>query len=511
VMWIFGQVWFACLVGFAVGVLLDWVVRVRPLTHQVVDLESRLRNSPRDAESDDSMFRRGSYEAPGRFDSTGFGGDSSRGLLTPARPASLATDLLEQDARQSQPAEPSSSGVEDYPGVARLSGIWADDPDQTSEPLWGPTDQQADTPTTVTPLVPPTSPVPPPSEADEQYLDFLRSGAGTAADRDAEGAFDDRDELVDESPREAPAEVTSILPAVEGYGAYEGYAQDDFTSNNGYQHNGYQDNGYDEAYQHDGYQIVDYQQEDLTDPGESSMPLPHRDTSEHTPRRYAPFEIPFGQLDSSDVQPRAGDLTPIGDGGFQPFQKPDDDGGPDTDDLGWFDMSTAAPPAPRSLPIGEPGVAHPDLLGESVFGNAEDHGYQEDGEGRSLFEPVIAPDNTDDYNAPHDTPMFDPTGGQGTTPRPIRVRTGVESTGQTPVIGNGHEVPAGPFGPGSALPLPDGRAPSPEFRVKARTSSMVYHTESSPFYERLEPQVWFRDQKDAQRAGFTSWERPRSW
>jgi hypothetical protein len=40
---------------------------------------------------------------------------------------------------------------------------------------------------------------------------------------------------------------------------------------------------------------------------------------------------------------------------------------------------------------------------------------------------------------------------------------------------------------------------------------MVYHTESSPFYERLEPQVWFRDQKDAQRAGFTSWERPRSW
>jgi hypothetical protein len=499
VMWIFGQVWFACLVGFAVGVLLDWVVRVRPLTHQVTDLESRLRNSPRDAESEDSMFRRGSYEAPGRFDSTGFGGDSSRGLLTPANHGSLATDLLEHD--EQKPAEPSPSGVEDYPGVARLSGIWADDPDETSEPLWGASDQQADTPTTVNPLIPPTSHVPPPSEADEQYLDFLRSGAGTA-DQDAEGAFDDRDELVEEAH---PAEVTSILPAVDGYGAYEGYAQDDFTSNNGYQHNGYQDNGYDEAYQHDGYQIVDYQQEDLTDPGESSMPLPHRDTSEHTPRRYAPFEIPFGQLDGSDVQPRAGDLTPIGDGGFQPFQKPDD-GGPDTDDLGWFDMSAAAPPPPRSLPIGQPGATHPDLLGESVFGGVEDHGYQEDGEGRSLFEPVIAPDNTDDYHVP---PMFDPTEGQGTTPRPIRVRTGVESTGQTPVIG--HDVPAGPFGPGSALPLPDGRAPSPEFRVKARTSSMVYHTESSPFYERLEPQVWFRDQKDAQRAGFTSWERPRSW
>jgi hypothetical protein len=524
-MWIFGQVWFACLVGFAAGVLLDWVVRVRPLTHQVADLESRARNSPH-AESDDSMFHRGTYDAPGRFDSTGFGGDRSRGLLTPAEPASLATDLLEVDQRPTPSPDQPFSGVEDYPGVARLSGIWADDPEQTPEAQWGSSEPQADTPTTVTPLVPPpsSSQVPPPSEADQQYLEFLRSG-GTTADRDAEGAFDDRDELVDEPRREAPAEVTSILPAVDGYGAYEGYAQDDFTSN-GYQHNGYQgdyqDNGFSQpsspgGYDHDGYQIVDYQQEDLTDPGESSMPLPHRDTSEHSPRRYAPFEIPFGQLDGSDaqygsdVQSRAGDLTPIGDGGFQPFQKPGDDIGPDTDDLGepssWFDMS-AAPPPPRSLPIGEPGATHPDLLGESVFGGEQDHGYQEDGAGRSLFEPVIAPDDTPpDYDAP----LFDPTGGQGTTPRPIRVRTGVEATGPTPVIGNGHEPPAGPFGPGSALPLPDGRPPSPGFRVKARTSSMVFHTESSPFYERLEPQVWFRDQQDAERAGFTSWERPRSW
>jgi hypothetical protein len=65
----------------------------------------------------------------------------------------------------------------------------------------------------------------------------------------------------------------------------------------------------------------------------------------------------------------------------------------------------------------------------------------------------------------------------------------------------------GPFGPGSALPLPDGSAPSPQFRVKARTSSMVFHTENSPFYERLEPQVWFCSVDDAHRAGFTSWER----
>jgi hypothetical protein len=77
--------------------------------------------------------------------------------------------------------------------------------------------------------------------------------------------------------------------------------------------------------------------------------------------------------------------------------------------------------------------------------------------------------------------------------------------------GQGGDPQMGPFGPGSALPLPDGSAPSPQFTVKARTSSMVFHTESSPFYDRLEPQVWFRDPADAQRAGFTSWERPRTW
>jgi hypothetical protein len=104
-------------------------------------------------------------------------------------------------------------------------------------------------------------------------------------------------------------------------------------------------------------------------------------------------------------------------------------------------------------------------------------------------------------------------------PRPVRVRTGVDGQGtqsmpaMSPVAEpeSGLDVAAGPFGPGSALPNPDGSAPSQDFRIKARTSSMVFHTESSPFYERLEPQVWFRDAEEAQRAGFTSWERPRGW
>jgi hypothetical protein len=584
-MWIFGQVWFACLVGFAAGVLLDWVVRVRPLASRVVDLETRLEADGRSARADavaggGSMFERGRYEAPGRFDSTGFGGDSSRGLLTPASQAdhgSLAADLLEHETSSgsgsnSGAVEP-ASGVEDYPGVARLSGIWADEAAEESATSWQPSpppvptahiptaadhdvddheewNRSADeptwegsesvTPTSVTPLIPS-------ADADEQYLEFLR--AGGAADPDTS------------SPDVTATEVTSVLPyaapgeeSVEGYQAYEAYEE---FSGNGYGTNGhdYQSEDYGREDQHGGYEIVDYQQEDLSEPIESSSPLPHRSTSD-LGRRYAPFEIPFGQLDNSDVQPHSNEITPIGQGGFQPFQKQDDeaDAVDSTDPASWFDLTDPGPGSigaasmtSRMLPVGLPGEDHPDLLGTSVFGGDEDPVYQEEGAARSLFEPVIAPDiHQDDYagaafEAP---PAFDPTAGQGTTPRPIRVRTGMDPmpsngaahslatdtdyapTVETPFtpasemfasptsetqFGSTGERPAGPFGPGSALPLPDGTAPSSEFRVKARTSSMVFHTESSPFYERLEPQVWFRDPQDAQRAGFTSWERPRTW
>jgi hypothetical protein len=134
------------------------------------------------------------------------------------------------------------------------------------------------------------------------------------------------------------------------------------------------------------------------------------------------------------------------------------------------------------------------------------------GPSRSLFEPVIEPEMPTGYLTPVAPPQPAPAQQRPAVPHPIRVRTGVAQPNRpvrAPAGSAGWQT--GPFGPGSALPLPDGSAPSPQFRVKARTSSMVFHTESSPFYDRLEPQVWFSSQEDAQRAGFTSWERPRTW
>lgn len=682
-MWIFGQVWFACLVGFAVGVLLDWAIRVRPLGKRVAELEDRMASDARAARAEGevgrSVFDRGAF-SPANMDADGFVTQRNRGgLLTPSRQPerSLGTELINMGAEQTEVR----TGAEDFPGVARLSSSWEADaeeatrnapepwhpvpsqetertaermpdawapdaertPDSWQEKAFEPERESAPdewTPITIgsqrpaddsaswrTQLNPPVEP-PPPSdaEADRQYLEFLRAGAAHAPTDESLDAddIDDADyrpdaydtradngdfpvdmhgEVPDDVP-ETAAEVTTVLPfplaeqteaddetpRVEGYEAYESYADS-------YQRNGYESNGYDSGTSAH-YEEYQYYTEDVEEP-EESTPLPRRGSSSEMSQRFSAFELPYApqaEAEPAEVTPGYGEITPIEDGGWQPFQKPaevdagdgyesyqhylpddgeyagaaapggahallgqeDDEGSPS-----WFDHpegERAAEPAAgtsalthRMLPVSRPDLDHPDLLEQSVFGGDDSPVYAEDERPRSLFEPVIQPDAVeddyrtsdyrdgdyhDDYREPayssapvdHAPQMAhqNETTDEFFAPRPIRVRTGVDGpiTQSIPAIppvpepphvaneavqqGTGNVAP-GPFGPGSALPLPDGSAPAPEFRIKARTSSMVFHTESSPFYERLEPQVWFRDQEDAKRAGFTSWERPRTW
>ncbi len=80
---------------------------------------------------------------------------------------------------------------------------------------------------------------------------------------------------------------------------------------------------------------------------------------------------------------------------------------------------------------------------------------------------------------------------------------------------DGPSIPAAvqesPYGPGSALPLPDGSAPSVEYTIKGNGKSMLFHTPTSPYFGRTKAGVWFRTAEDARRAGFTEWTRkPRS-
>ncbi|OLF15313.1 sunset domain-containing protein [Actinophytocola xanthii] len=106
---------------------------------------------------------------------------------------------------------------------------------------------------------------------------------------------------------------------------------------------------------------------------------------------------------------------------------------------------------------------------------------------RSLFEPII--------------PAGD---APSTPPPPNRKRSEGERSGSER---SGSERSSngslrGPFGPGSAMPLPGGGAPSPEFTVKASASAMRYCTPESDGFERTVAEVWFRSAADAERVGF---------
>lgn len=65
------------------------------------------------------------------------------------------------------------------------------------------------------------------------------------------------------------------------------------------------------------------------------------------------------------------------------------------------------------------------------------------------------------------------------------------------------EVPveAGPH-PGSAVPLPGGGSPSPDFVVKVSKGSKIYHAPSSPAYGRTTAALWFESPEAAEAAGF---------
>jgi hypothetical protein len=62
-------------------------------------------------------------------------------------------------------------------------------------------------------------------------------------------------------------------------------------------------------------------------------------------------------------------------------------------------------------------------------------------------------------------------------------------------------VVPGRYGEGSADAVPH-QGPPDGFTIKGKTQSMLFHTPDSPYYGRTKPDVWFRTEADAERAGF---------
>ncbi|MEV6271215.1 hypothetical protein AB0L64_28910 [Kribbella sp. NPDC051936] len=72
--------------------------------------------------------------------------------------------------------------------------------------------------------------------------------------------------------------------------------------------------------------------------------------------------------------------------------------------------------------------------------------------------------------------------------------------------GDAAGVPAGRYGEGSADAVPH-QGPPDGFTIKGNAQSMLFHTPDSPYYGRTKPEVWFRTEADAERAGFTKYAR----
>ena len=86
---------------------------------------------------------------------------------------------------------------------------------------------------------------------------------------------------------------------------------------------------------------------------------------------------------------------------------------------------------------------------------------------------------------------LDPVGGDDTDATEPQVRA---------------DAPPGRYGEGSADAVPH-QGPPDGFTIKGNAQSMLFHTPDSPYYGRTKPEVWFRTESDAERAGFTRYTR----
>jgi uncharacterized membrane protein ArfC len=76
--------------------------------------------------------------------------------------------------------------------------------------------------------------------------------------------------------------------------------------------------------------------------------------------------------------------------------------------------------------------------------------------------------------------------------------------------GHAGVVEEDPYGAGSIRVKATATAPDGGYTVKGNEDSMLYHTTDSPSYKQTIAEVWFRDAKSAERAGFLRWDSGRS-
>jgi hypothetical protein len=516
VMWVFGQVWLLCLLAFVIGAGLDMALFTRPLRKQVRQLEIELSKARRSDASPPpepagqvwDPDRRPSWErerAPEPEQQTLVQQQPDLGYAQPEYHADPEPEPEPEPAAQDAPQPiPNPSPVEMTAVVNRLAAAEPDAVETTS-------------------ILPPTR--------DLDAADMELADHGTAAPRQGQLAHAPTDDwendeyLVDDvveeeltpREREAAAETTGPVAASVIEAAEQAVQQ----------------------------RLAGQIGGELEPEPEPAPSRPHRYLEEADDTSLLPAAV---EVPEPEEQPRSQDL-------FQPQQQPQ------PEPQGEVRLEALAEPIPihpdqfgKPIPPGAPtpaqqrpepapmaAVERPRSLFEPVL-DPEDDSYdgpygfppfQEPTRTLSStdsvpFTPILAPEllESEKPAAPVSTPAGLPkrtasgmwprdgnglSGGAGSVPfaepapsRPLAQLNPIpRSTDKAPIRRPASGGPRTPFGPGSALPKPDGSAPSGEYVVKAQLASRRYRTSSSRGFDSAKAEVWFRSVEEAERAGFS--------
>lgn len=456
---LFGEVWFWSLAAFLVGALLTLVLLVRPERRRVKQLERRDQEQRR---------RQAAAQQAAASSATGLAEPSRREADWPGAPEAPEageafepqprTEWLERESLP-QRSYPDDLRIEEYPetddGYAEgredladedfAEDFAADDypadyPEEVGRPA------ALDQPTTVQPAVTddvaeqPTGLFEPPAEPPLPSGDIAdRLGAAEPETAGAGfGALDDLDDAVPSSRTEA------LPPRVRPEESLPTQRVEPTAP----------------EWPDDGTQSLAPIEEEFTRRVKPRSPAERQPPAPATADAPAATEAESGYFD--DEQPTAA----VGPDGQLPDIEPE------------FDPDTGLPKRTRGASTRiRGGFEPPKPIQPSVRPIAR----------RTPSDTTVATGGS----------LFDPTPAAG-----IPMGAGHQAPPARSVAEQQRQVPPGPFGPGSAMPLPGGSRPDPSFTVKGSVTALRYCPETSPRFGEMVAEVWFASVADAERVGF---------
>jgi hypothetical protein len=495
-MQIFGQVWLWSLGSFLLGVLFTWLLLVRPARKRVVELEDTALSSPRPTRVGSPVGEPSDQAGPNRTDR--FLDDLFEHQRPPHLPPPvIAPPIVAQPAMAPPMMPPAPAMAMPAPSAPPEPPL----PDESDTELSDAPFQQFTQSTTV--FVPPTNLPQPPEVAGGGGEDWFskedEADPHAITDVEDDEQVDDRGTIFTQHTTPIPADMIRSLDEsqpeqaepVEQPAQFEQASQ--FDPQTDFQFDSQADSQFDEsAHAEQSRQPAQFDQspqpsaqfDESSDFAQSRQSSHHADAAEY---EEAPQSA--GQFDESSQfadAPQPSQFAEVAQ--YEPASQSSE-----------FEQSSQfadVPPesAAEVTQHFEPAqVEHFEPAPQSFEPphQAEDQHFEsaEQFEPAQQYQPVhVGGHQAEQFEAPPESgrSLFEP----------------VVPVGEREEAPSDEFIPPGPFGPGSAMPLPGGGAPAPEFNVKASVTALRYCTQDNPQFDRIVAEVWFRTPSDAERVGF---------